>query len=201
MANSGKGNSSSETKQTAYNQQVATESGIAIGANSQASISVQTSDPEVARTAILGNSAVAGAAFNFAGHSAEIAAETNRLAQAGVERIAGGSILAQSELAGRSIDAQNFLTSKFSTDTANLAAQNISLLQSIGNQQSDIALAGQKLAGDALTQSFAVSRAVAPQDANYSVTELAGTASKLVLYIVLGIAAIFGIIMVTKKRA
>lgn len=189
MSLSGKGNSASETSSTTNvsNQQVATESGIAVGAGSSASISVTSSDPGVVKEALRANAATSGSAFTFAGHAAEIAAQTNALATRSVENIAGTSIL-----------AQNALATKYTEHVSENAAQNINLLQSVAQQGTDIALSGQKLAGDALDKSFAVSRAVAPQDANYSSTET----TKYYVYGAVAIAVIFlGMLFLRGKRS
>lgn len=176
---SGKGSSSAETNQTVTNQQVATESGIAVGANSNAAISVTTSDPEVLEAALKANTAVSS-----------FAADTNKFA-----------IGAVTDLAGTSILAQNALATKFGNNVSDLAAQNINLLQSVGQEQSNVALQAQALASRALDQSFGVSRAVAPQDPNYTTSDLASTQSKTIIYIVLGLVAMLGLGFLFLKKS
>lgn len=198
---SGKGNSSAQTTNQVSNQQVATTSGIALGAGATGNeINVSSSDPKVAAAAIAGNSQVAGEALgsnvavtsdalNFAGHAADVAAQTNQFATQAVENIAGGSLQLQDNLA-----------TKFTGAVSDLAAQNINLLQSVGQQQTDVALNAQNAAKDALDQSFAVSESVAPQDPNYATESLAGTQSQTIVYIVLGILAILGLGFVFLRR-
>lgn len=194
LIGSGKGNSAQQTNQSATNQQVATTSGVAVGANSQASINIQTSDPETVKAALLANAGVnrdslvtnahvTDSALDFAGHAAEVAASTNRQALTSIENIAGGSILANSNLATKFID-----------NSSKDYNSGINLLQSIGNQQSDIALASQQLASRALDSSFAVSRAVAPQDTNFTVTTT-------IKYIAIGLAVVFGAFFIFRKKS
>ena len=128
---SGKGSSSAETTQTVTNQQVATESGIAIGANSSAAINVSTLDPEVAEAAIRGNSDVS-----------KFAIDRN----ASVSAFATGAV---TQLAGL-----------FGDKVSDLAAQNINLLQSVNQESADVAISGQQLAARALDASFADRKSV-----------------------------------------
>lgn len=194
LIGSGKGNSAQQTTQQVSNQQVATQSGIAVGANSQASINVQTSDPETVKNALLANASVSrdslttnahvtDSALDFAGHAAEVAAGTSRQALTSIENIAGGSILANSNLATKFIDSS-------SRDYQS----GINLLQSVGQQNTDIALQSQRAASGALDASFAVSRATAPQDNNFTVTET-------IKYVVIGLAVVFAAFFIFKKKA
>lgn len=198
MGNSqGKGNSSAETNQTATNQQVGVSSGIGLGANSRDNvINVSTADPEVAKTAISGNSFVAAnalkgnayvadSAFNFAGHAADVAAETNKYTTA----VLGST-------AALSIEANTGLAKKFIEGVSDTAAQNVGLLTAISQQNTETTLQGQRVAGDALQASFAVSRATAPQDANFTVSD---TIQKVALYGAIAIAAIFALFFFSKK--
>lgn len=180
---SGKGNSSAATTQNVSNQQVATESGIAIGANSKADINVNTLDPEVAKAAIAGNVLANRDSLVFAGHAAEVSADVNKFSTLAVSNIASASILGQNELA-----------TKFIEGAGDLAAQNVNLLQSLNQQQTDVALRSLGTANDALTQSFAVSRATAPQDANYTVTSA-------IKYIAIALAVVFGAMFIFRKKA
>jgi hypothetical protein len=184
-----KGNSSSkqESKTNVTNQQVATESGIAVGAGASANISITSSDAETTKNALIASAANNQSAFNFAGHAAEVAADTNRFATTAVR-----------DIAGTSIEAQNALATKYTEHVSDTAAQNINLLQSIAQQQTDVGLKGLDVANEALNKSFAVSRAVAPQDANYTQTET----SKYMLYAVIAVAVIFGLsTFLFRKRA
>lgn len=160
---SGKGSSSAETNQTVANNQVATESGIAVGgSNNDTRISVTTLDPEVAAAAIRGNSDVS-----------KFAIDRN----AAVSEFATGAVTSLAGLFGNQI--------------SDLAAQNINLLQSVNQESTNVALSSQQLASRALDESFAVSRAVAPQDPNYTQTTLADTQSRTVIYIVVGAIVVF----------
>lgn len=154
----GKGSSSAETQNTATNNQVATESGIAVGGtNNSANISVTTSDPEVLEAALKSNT------------------DVNQFATDAVTTLAGTSIL-----------AQNSLATKFGQNVSDLAAQNINLLQSVNQENTATTLAGLDVAKGALDQSFAISRSVAPQDPSYAQETLAQNNSKTIIWIVLG---------------
>ncbi len=194
LIGSGKGNSAQQTTQSATNQQVATESGVAVGANSTASINIQTSDPDtvknalvfgagVNRDSLVTNAHVVDSSLNFAGHAADIAEATNRQAITSIENVAGGSILANSNLATKFIDSS-------SKDYQS----GINLLQSVGQNQTDVALQSQRVASGALDASFAVSRATAPQDNNFTVTET-------IKYVVIGLAVVFAAFFIFKKKA
>ncbi len=194
LIGSGKGNSAQQTNQTASNQQVATESGIAFGAGNSGAVNIQTSDPETVKAALLAtagvnrdslvtNAHVVDSSLGFAGHAADVAAATNQKALTSVENIAGGSITANTMLATKFIDSssKDFISG-------------INLLQSVGNQQTDVALAAQTLARGALDQSFAVSRAVAPQDTNFTVTTT-------IKYIAIALAVAFGAFFFFRRKA
>jgi hypothetical protein len=176
---SGKGTSQAKTEQQVTNKQVASQSGIALGADARDNvINVQSADPGVAKTAIEtaigGNAVVTDMAFNFAGRAGEAAAKTADNAT-------------QTAIAGNT-----FLASKFVDALGEDARQNIGLLQSVGQNATDIAMAGQRSADKALEQSFNVSKSVAPQDPSYALqTTLSKTAYIIVAVIVAGIAAIF----------
>lgn len=197
---SGKGNSSAQTTNQVSNQQVAAQSGIALGAGAQGNeINISSSDPEVARAALIaGNNsqaiaaqaqvATSGQAFNFAGHAADVAAQTNNFATQAVESIAGGSILAQNDLA-----------TKFGKNVSDLAAQNVGLLQSVGQELTTVSLASLDSNNKALDSAFGVAAQAAPQTDNYTATALAETSSKTYLYIALAVAAVFGFMMLRKK--
>jgi len=199
---SGKGNSSAQTTQQATNQQVAAQSGIALGAGSHGNeINISSSDPEVSKYALgtsvaqsqvaLGaNAHVTDSALNFAGHAAEVAAGTNNLALSAVQSIAGGSILAQNDLA-----------TKFGENTSKLAAQNIGLLQSVGQELTTVSLASLENNKSALDSAFGVAAQVAPQTDNFTATALGTTLSKTVLYIGLAVAAIFGLFFFSRKKS
>ncbi len=173
---SGKGSSSAETTQQVENNQVATESGLAFGRNATGNeVNITTDNPEIVKAAIAGNAYVSDKALGFAGASAAIAADVNKFAVGAVENLAGTSVL-----------AQNALATKFGQNVSDLAAQNINLLQSVNQEQTDVALRALGVSNDALDKSFAVSRAVAPQDANFTQSDLAATTGKTILYLVLG---------------
>jgi LPXTG-motif cell wall-anchored protein len=162
---SGKGSSSAETNQTVTNNQVATESGIAVGGtNNSANISIRSLDPEVAEAAIRGNSTVSMFAIDR---------------NADVSKFATGAVTQLSALFGDHI--------------SDLAAQNINLLQSVNQESADVAINSQNLAAHALDESFAISRSVAPQDPNYARQVLAGIDSKTIVYVILGILGILGL--------
>lgn len=184
------------------NQQVATESGIALGANSSGnSIAISTSDPEVTRAALGAGVATARDSLSFAGHAADVAASVNALALRSVEGIAGQSIDQIGRNSARGFDFAESLSSKFSKESGDLAAQNISLLGSIANQQTDVALNAQNKASEALDKSFAVSRATAPQDSNFSLTEIVGSTQKTIVYVFVGIAVLATAFFMFRKRA
>ncbi len=194
LIGSGKGNSAQQTNQTASNQQVATESGIAFGAGNTGAVNIMTSDPETVKAALVAtagvnrdslvtNAHVVDSSLTFAGHSADVAAATNRQALDAVENIAGGSITANTALATKFIDSS-------SKDYIS----GINLLQSVGNQQTDVALGAQTLANRALDSSFGVARAVAPQDTNFTVTTT-------IKYIAVALAVAFGAFFFFRRKA
>lgn len=184
---SGKGNSSAETKQTATNQQVGVSSGIGLGANSTGNvISVSSSDPGVAKAAIQGNAYVADSAFAFAGHAAEVAADTNKFSAAVLGNTAGLAITANTDL-----------SKKFIEGVSDVAAQNIGLLTSISQQNTETTLQSQRTANDALQASFAVSRATAPQDSNFTVSD---TIQKVAMYAAIAVAVIAGLFFFRKSN-
>lgn len=210
---SGKGNSSAETTQQVKNQNVAAQSGIAFGADSSNNkVSITSSDPETTKYAIAGgvqdtaiaagaiadvagtalgaNAQVTGAAFNFAGHAADVAAQTNEFATKAVEDIAGGSILAQNDLA-----------TKFGKNTSDLAAQNVSLLQSVGQELTTVSLKALDNNHDNSQLAFGVAAQAAPQTDNYTATALAETSSKTYLYIALAAVAGLLLFFLGKKRS
>ncbi len=187
---SGKGSSSAETTQQVENNQVATESGLAFGRNATGNeVNITTDNPEIVKAAIAGNAYVSDDALKFAGASAAIAADVNKFAVGAVENLAGTSVL-----------AQNALATKFGQNVSDLAAQNIDLLQSVNQQQTDVALKALGVSNDALDKSFAVSRAVAPQDANFTQSDLAATTGKTILYLVLGLVALLGLGFIFYKK-
>lgn len=162
---SGKGSSSAETNQTVANNQTAADSGIAVGGtNNSANISVSTLDPEVAEAAIRGNSDVS-----------KFALQSN----ADVSEFATSAVTSLSALFGDKV--------------SDLASQDINLLQSVNQENTDTALSAQQLASRALDQSFAISKSVAPQDASYAQETLASTDSKTLIYVVMGIVALVGL--------
>ncbi len=187
---SGKGSSSAETTQQVENNQVATESGLAFGRNATGNeVNITTDNPEIVKAAIAGNAYVSDKALGFAGASAAIAADVNKFAVGAVENLAGTSVL-----------AQNALATKFGQNVSDLAAQNINLLQSVNQEQTDVALRALGVSNDALDKSFAVSRAVAPQDANFTQSDLAATTGKTILYLVLGLVALLGLGFIFYKK-
>lgn len=188
---SGKGNSSAQTTQQVANNQVATESGIALGAGAKGnSINVSTSDPETVKAALTANAYVTNDSLGFAGHAADVAAQTSIFAQKTVEDIAGGSILANNDLA-----------SKFSRNISDLAAQNVGLLSSVANNLTDVSLGAQDSNNKALDLAFGVAAQAAPQTDNYTATALAATSSKTFMYIAIAIAAVFGFFFLARKKA
>lgn len=207
---SGKGNSSAETKQEVQNNQVAASSGIAVGAGASGnSFNISSSDPGVTAAALqagVQQSAIAahtadsafagvvageGQALNFAGHAADVAAQTNILAQKSVSDIAGGSILAQNDLA-----------TKFGDKVSEIAGQNVSLLQSIAQENTTVSLKALDNSHDALGSAFGVAAQAAPQTDNYTATELASTSAKTYIYIAIAAGlALFGFFFFGRKRA
>ena len=198
---SGKGNSSAETKQTANNYQTATTSGIAVGGQgNSANISVVSSDPEVARTAITGNAYVTNSALGFAGRvadsslgfasrAAEVAAATQEYAVGAIERTGALSIYSANDLAA-----------KYAKNVSQDLAQNVNLLQSVGQQQTDVALNAQKLASQSLQQGFAIAAGAAPQTPAYLQEQISTGTNKTIIYVVIGLAAIFGLFLFTRKN-
>ncbi len=197
---SGKGNSSAETKQTANNYQVATQSGIAVGGQgNSANINVSTADPEVAKTAIQGNAYVSSqallanthttdSALNFAGHAADVAASVNEYATGAIKDVASLSIVSGNDLSTKFLGAVNDTTAK-----------NINLLQSVGQQESDTAINAQKLASEALQSSFSIAGNAAPQSAGAVAENLSAITSKTFLYIAAAVGAILLFITLRKK--
>ena len=186
---SGKGNSSAETNQTANNYQVATQSGIAVGgANNSANINVTTADPEVAKAAIQGNVYATNSALNFAGHAADVAAAANEYATGAIQNVASLSISSADDLSTKFLGAVNDTT-----------ASNINLLQSLGQQQSDVAINSEKLASDALASSFSIAGQAAPHDAGAVAENLSTTTSKTFLYLGVIAAAILLIVLFRRK--
>lgn len=177
----GKGNSSAATTQTANNEQVATQSGIAIGAKAEGNtINVSSSDPEVAKYAL-------GSSLSFAGHAADVAGAVNESAISGLKGVA--------EL---SISSGNDLAKKFLSSVSDTAAQNINLLQSVGQNETEVALNAQRSSAAALQSSFDVSKSVAPQDPSYALqTTLSKTAYIIVAVVVAGFLGLF----LLRKRA
>lgn len=199
-----KGNkkSSSDTNITSTNQQVATESGIALGANASGNqISITSSDADVTRAALAAGVASGRDSLSFAGHAADVAAQTNMFALRTVEGVAGKSIDEIGRNSARGFDFAESLSTKFAQGAGELAAQNIGLLSSISNANTDVALNAQDKASRALDQSFAVSKSTAPQDANFSLTEVVGTASKTIIFVIVGIAVVVGLFFAFRKRA
>lgn len=179
---SGKGTSQAKTEQTANNLQTATTSGLALGAYSNNNkVDIQTSDPEVAKTAIAGNVVAEGQALNFAGHAADVAAEVNKSSIDSIESVARYGIGSGNALAGKFLDS-----------VSQTAAQNIGLLTSVGQNETDVALASQRASAQALDASFQVSKSVAPQDPSYALqTTLSKTAYIIVSLVVAAIGAVF----------
>lgn len=172
---SGKGTSQAKTEQRVDNKQVATQSGLALGADARDNvINVQTADPEVAKIAIAGQTVAVDRALTFGNESQRIAAQTSEKAT-------------ETAVAGNT-----FLASKFVDALGENARQNIGLLQSVGQNATDIAMAGQRSADKALEASFNVSKSVAPQDPSYALqTTLGKVAYIIIAVIVAGVAAIF----------
>lgn len=185
---SGKGTSQAKTEQSVVNQQTASTSGIALGAQSHNNtVNVQTADPSVARTAIEGNVIAEGQALQFAGHAADVASRTNEFAIGSVESVAKYSVGANTSLATKFLDSVN-----------ENSKANIGLLQSVGQNETDIALQAQRASAQALDASFQVSRSVAPQDPSYA---LQTTLSKTAYIIMAIVAAVFLGFFITRKRA
>lgn len=186
-----KGESSAQTTQTASNQQVAAQSGIALGVGAQGNeINVSSSDPEVAKYAIQGNVVAEGQALGFAGHAADVAATASQEATHAIESVAGTSILSSNDLA-----------TKFGDNTAKLAADQVNLLGSVAQEATTIALGNQATTNAALQGAFGVAAQAAPQTDNYTATALSQTASKTYLYIAAAVVAVFGIIILSRKKA
>lgn len=167
---SGKGNSSAQTTQTAENEQVGVTSGIGIGANSSGNkINIQSDSPEIAKTL-----------SDQAGHVADVSAQVNALAISEV-----------GNTAGLAIAGANNLATKFGDDLTQVNNSNVGLLTSVAQELSNTTSQSLDVSKSALDSSFAVSRAVAPQNDNFTVSDTIGTVGKYVAVAAVAIAFIF----------
>ena len=94
----GFGTSENKTTTNVSNQQVATESGIALGANSTNSVSIMTADPEIAKASFEANVGVSQAALDSNMLTSALAikssVDTSKLFSEGVRDIYGTSAAA-----------------------------------------------------------------------------------------------------------
>ncbi len=186
----GKGNSEAKTEQTAYNEQVATTSGIAVGARNTGTVNILSSDPETVKNSLAASAFTSHEAFNFAGHSADLATQVNQSTTKAITDTAELAILGGNNLAGKFLDS-----------VSDQAVQNIGLLQSLGNSQADIAKNSQDAANQALQASFGVARSVAPQDPSFALETTVGTIGKYAAIFAGVITLVIAIFVFGKKRA
>ncbi len=175
----GFGTSENTTKTDVTNQQVATESGIATGGSgNNTKISIQTADPEVAKSAIIGQTLTTDRALTF---GENVVGANTALNASAINAIASNANLA--------ILGSNDLATKFAKSTSDQQAKNIDLLQSLSDQSAQAELRSQNLAAGALDASFAISKSVAPQSSAFQTESVVGSFSKIT-YVVIAVAGL-----------
>jgi hypothetical protein len=193
----GKGSSSAETTQqttnNVKNEQVAAQSGIAVGANSSAEINVTTADPEVAKAALLSNAATSNSALNFAGHAADSALSV-------ANDVSKTAITQTADTANLAIIGNTKLASEYASHVSEDQARNIGLLQDLANQNVNTTLANNKLTEKALDASFTQASNAAPQSEGATAKILTDTAFKYIIIIVGIIAVLFGVLTYSKRK-
>lgn len=176
----GFGTSENNSKTNVYNEQVATQSGIATGGNNNTSY-ITSSDPEVATTAIRGGAAIVDRAFSYGTDIFNTSTKANVAATSAIQNVGSLAILSNADL-----------TKKFADSITDSQAKNIDLLQGIAQNENEQGQRSQELAKGALDASFAVATRANPQSSGYVIENVIGSASKLFLYVIGAVVLIFG---------
>lgn len=184
----GFGTSENQTTTNVHNENVAAQSGIATGNNSENVIQITTADPEVAKTAIGGNVAVANSAFDFGSHALDINAAVSE-----------NALNTVSSNAALSIYSSNDLATKFAQATSTQEANQIALLSGLAQDNANSSLASQKLASNALDSSFSIAHNAAPQTDAAQVENATNSVSKI-LYVFFGLGALVAIVFFFKRK-
>lgn len=189
MGSFGFGTTDSETTTNVHNENVAAQSGIALGNQSYGnSVSVTTADPEVAKTAIIGNVAVAGSALNFGDHALDISSDISRSSISAIQSNAALSILSSNDMA-----------TKFAKATSVSEANNIALLSSLSTENANSSIRSSQLASQALDSSFAIAHNAAPQTDAAQLENVTGSVSKI-LYVFFGLGALVAVVFFFRKK-
>lgn len=174
LFSSNKTSTNTTVNTTTTNQQVAAESGIALGAGASGN-TIVTADPEIVGQALATSEFISGRALQTVDASNDRLSAVHALAIQGHENLA----------------------TKYMEAARGQAQDNIAFLQNVADNQF-------AALDKTLDESFGIAKSVAPQDAAYSVQELSRTTFEGMTKIAIAGVAILGLVFtffLLKKKA